>query len=256
MALDITRILGDWQYEPGKISVRRILGGDGKAKIQLRLDLGLLQMESDGRPDGQRPYGCESVLEYYTQKLARFRADRGSDRGFELDEDQCEELRNESVMYYHRYLSEFALEDYEAVQRDTARNLLVLDLCSQYGSDEIDRVVLEQYRPYILMMNARARALQAMEDKDFATAREAVEEGLEGIRSFAATSMGEGMIDGGGEEAVLQALLKEIDRRRPRDPVQMVEESLARAVREERYEDAARLRDRLSLMQRRQKSPH
>ena len=31
----------------------------------MRIDLGLLQMELDGRPDGQRPHGFESLLDYY-----------------------------------------------------------------------------------------------------------------------------------------------------------------------------------------------
>ena len=44
MSFDISDILADWPYEPGQISARKITGDDGKEKIQLRLDLGLLQM--------------------------------------------------------------------------------------------------------------------------------------------------------------------------------------------------------------------
>ena len=36
---------------------RKIVGEDGKEKLQVRLDLGLLQMELNGRPDGERPHG-------------------------------------------------------------------------------------------------------------------------------------------------------------------------------------------------------
>ena len=61
-------------------------------------------------------------------------------------------------MYYHRYLSLFVLEEFPGVVRDTARNLRVLDLCGKFAVDEQDRLVLEQYRPYIMMMNTRARA--------------------------------------------------------------------------------------------------
>jgi len=70
---DIKPILADWPHEPGKISVRKIRGRDGRVKIQLRLDLGLLQMEAEGRPDGERPYGHESLLEHYEQLLGRHR---------------------------------------------------------------------------------------------------------------------------------------------------------------------------------------
>ena len=52
MSKDLGPILGDWPHEPGQITVRKIRGTDGRVKIQLRVDLGLLQMEADGRPDG------------------------------------------------------------------------------------------------------------------------------------------------------------------------------------------------------------
>ena len=69
MSKDITDILEGWEYKPKEISARKIIGKDGKEKIQLRLDLGLLQMEIDGRPDGKKPYGYESLLEYYKSLL-------------------------------------------------------------------------------------------------------------------------------------------------------------------------------------------
>lgn len=252
MTVDITSILEDWPYESGKISVRRILGSDGKPKIQLRLDLGVLQMEAEGRPDGQRPYGFESVLDYYAKELADYRVRHGDD-GFELNEDACEELRAESVMYYHRYLSEFALEDYAAVDRDTQRNLRVLDLCALYGSNEMDRGVMEQYRPYILMMNTRARALDALERNNYGAARRAVQEGLQAIESAMDETDQAKLAEESSEAAILKALLEEIERREPRDPVREVEDSLAQAVEDERYEEAAKLRDRLQAMRERLK---
>jgi hypothetical protein len=41
----------------------------GDECIQVRLDLGLLQMHVSGRPDGTRPMGFESLLEYYENLL-------------------------------------------------------------------------------------------------------------------------------------------------------------------------------------------
>jgi hypothetical protein len=49
---DLRLITTDWPYEPGQINVRKIRGVDNRIKIQMRLDLGLLQMEMTGRPDG------------------------------------------------------------------------------------------------------------------------------------------------------------------------------------------------------------
>ena len=48
---DITPVLRGWDYEPGTINVRKVSGIDGSPKLQMRQDLGLLQMEMTGRPN-------------------------------------------------------------------------------------------------------------------------------------------------------------------------------------------------------------
>jgi len=68
---DISTIFEGWDYVPDELAVRRIKGLDGKMKIQLRLDMGLLQMEVNGRPDGTRPFGTESVFDHHTSLLAQ-----------------------------------------------------------------------------------------------------------------------------------------------------------------------------------------
>ena len=118
---DITPILKGWDHEPGTINVRKVAGYDGMPKLQMRLDLGLLQMEMTGRPDGVRPHGCESLLDYFDQLLNEHRKAHGSELGFNLDASQCQQLREEAAMYYHRYLSLFVLEEFPDVIRDTAR---------------------------------------------------------------------------------------------------------------------------------------
>src|SRR6476661_3395918 len=81
---DITSILKGWDYESGTINVRKVAGLDGVPKLQMRLDLGLLQMELTGRPDGQRPHGCESLLDYYEGLLREHEKRYGTDLGFHL----------------------------------------------------------------------------------------------------------------------------------------------------------------------------
>src|SRR3954463_5284907 len=181
---DITPVLKGWDYESGTINVRKVTGADGLPKLQMRLDLGLLQMEMTGRPDGHKPHGFESLLEFYENKLSDHRRRNGVELGFHLDSDQCQSLREEAVMYYHRYLSLFVLEDFPGVVRDTARNLRVLDLCGKYAEEEQDRLVLEQYRPYITMMNARAQASIQVQGKEFDAAIKTVEAGLARIQEF------------------------------------------------------------------------
>ena len=55
--LDLNDLLEGWPHEPGQVKARKIVGRDGCEKIQLRIDLGLIQMELNGRPDGVRPHG-------------------------------------------------------------------------------------------------------------------------------------------------------------------------------------------------------
>src|SRR3954471_19553391 len=93
---DITSILKGWDYESGTINVRKVLGLDGVPKLQMRLDLGLLQMEMNGRPDGEKPHGCESLLEYYEKRLKEHKLEHGSELGFTLTPDECEALRGEA----------------------------------------------------------------------------------------------------------------------------------------------------------------
>lgn len=245
MSVDIGDILKDWPYEYGQVSARRIIGDDGVEKIQLRLDLGLLQMHASGRPDGQRPEGAESLLDYYQQRLAQWKGEHGGEEGFELDGESCEMLRAEGVMYYHRYLAEFILEDYEAVIRDAERNIRLMDFCHRHAAEESDRLALEQHRPYVIMMSARAKARMALRDDQPKVAMSAVHTAIEAIREFF-RSFGQEKLAGRSRElSVLRGLAKEIEAHMPVDPVERVRRLLDKAVREERYEEAARLRDKL-----------
>jgi hypothetical protein len=61
--IDLHETLSAWPYDAEQISVRKIVGLDGAVRIQMRVELGVLQMEVSGRPDGTRPHGSASVLE-------------------------------------------------------------------------------------------------------------------------------------------------------------------------------------------------
>ena len=53
--LDIDETLRDWPFEPGAISARLVEAADGRHVVQMRVEMGLIQMEVDHRPDGKRP---------------------------------------------------------------------------------------------------------------------------------------------------------------------------------------------------------
>ena len=242
---DIGPILKGWNYESGTINVRKITGGDGQPKLQMRLDLGLLQMEMTGRPDGSTPHGCESLLEFHEVQLNEHRRVNGSDLGFHLTPDQCQSLREDAVMYYHRYLSLFVLEDYSGVVRDTGRNLRVLDMCAQFAEEEHDRLILEQYRPYLVMMNVRAKASIAFKNKQYKEALDEVKAGLAEIRTFFRRFGQEGVYARSNEVRVLRRFAREIKRKLPVDPAVRLQARLDKAVKDERYEEAAKIRDEM-----------
>lgn len=245
---DISGIISDWEYEPGTINVRKVSGADGRPKLQMRLDLGLLQMEVTGRPDGTKPHGYESLLEYYEKRLADYQKSHGSESGFTISGSDCQSLREEAVMYYQRYLSLFVLEEFTGVVRDTARNLRVLDLCNRFAAEDEDRFAMEQYRPYITMMNARAKASIHYREKRHREALREIDRGLSEIRDFFEQY---GQIEAfkrANEVKVLKRFAREIRRQLPVDPIKRFQKKLDKAVREERYEEAAKLRDRIAAL--------
>lgn len=248
MSDDLTRMLREWPYQPGQLSVRVIEGEDGRPKIQLRLDLGVLQMESDGRPDGLRPEGHESLLEHFEERLDEHVAAGAAPEEFTLDEDACRQLREEAVQYYHRYVALFILEDYESVVRDTSRNLRVIDLCAKHAETEEDREILEPFRPYITMMRARALASQAIKDKEPKAALIAIDEALERIRGYF-TERDEGeAFDQSSEVQLLRGMRDALVPKLPSSPKSELRDRLKQALEQENYELAAILRDELKMM--------
>ena len=68
MNLDLNELLGDWGGSGEEVCARLIEGIEGDQVLQLRVDLGLLQMDLDGRPDGQRYRGMPTVYDYFVHE--------------------------------------------------------------------------------------------------------------------------------------------------------------------------------------------
>lgn len=246
MVKDIQPILNGWEFKPNKISVRKIKGADGSMKLQLRLDLGLLQMELTGRPDGAKPYGYESLLEYYEVLLRDYKVKFNSDEGFSLDSESCSELQRECIQYYHRYLSLFQLREFQAVVRDTQRNLRVFDMIKKYAAEEIDIWNFEQFRPYVIMMNVRAKVHISLQLKNHHLALKQISDGIDVIRKFF-DEYGQGHLTDSSREVIfLENWLKEIQENRPLSALEKLQRQMERAVENEEYEKAAILRDRIN----------
>ncbi|MFO0830177.1 MAG: UvrB/UvrC motif-containing protein [Phycisphaerales bacterium] len=245
---DLTELLAEWPHEPGRINVREITGRDGRTKIQIRLELGILQLESDGRPDGTRPGDMESLLQVHAARLRRHEIEHGSTSGFALSSEECAALRDEAVQYYHRYVALFALERFDGVVRDTSRNLEVFDLCRQHGATEQDREVLEQFRPYVVMMRTRAQAAAFVRAGDSRSAVGSIDQGLDAIRvAFAARGKLD-QFESANETQLLRGLRDALVPKLPSSQRMELEERLRAAIAAENYELAAILRDELRLM--------
>ena len=246
MDYDISHLLDHWEYQPGQVVVRRFKGKDGRERIQLRVDLGLLQMYADGRPDGRRPFGHPSLFEYYQARLYKhLEAHHGSDEGFKLKPEDCAKLQLEAVQYHHRYICLLQLEDYAGVVRDAERNLAVFDFVAEHAQSEELAWSLQQFQPQLLMILTRARAAQALQAEDYTLAIQLVEEGLEKIRGFYADNGRPDAAEQTGEVQSLENWLQEIRAKRPLSRRESLERALIEAVKREDYERAAKMRDAL-----------
>lgn len=240
---DLSAILRAWPFVPGQITARWVKGEDGEDHVQVRIDLGILQMRATGRPDGERPEGFASLLEYFESRI-----DESENEGKpapKLTAEDCRALRDEAVQYYHRYVALLTLEDFDGVVRDTSRNLRVLDLCREHADLEQDRTVLEQFRPYITMVRARALASQALKDNEPKAAIHAIDEGLEALRQYFADSGQPQMFDSSNEVQMLRGMRDSLVPKLPLSEKAELKARLARALEQENYELAAILRDEL-----------
>jgi hypothetical protein len=243
MSFDLSDLLRDWPYEPGQLQVRKITGSDGREKLQLRLDMGVLQMEMAGRPDGRQPHGAESEYEFQTERAEQAGVD------FELSEDDVGELQAEGVQYYHRYLALFQLGDWQSVIRDTKRNLDMFSFVAKYAPDEEASWSVQQFRPYVMMMNTRAKANLALEKEDVNAAIALVEKGISAIEKFVKDNNRDGEADT-SEIKSLAEWLAELRKLKPMTPVEKLRREMERAVEDEKYERAAELRDAIRNMKR------
>ena len=250
MSLDLNDLLRDWPHEPGQIKVRRILGTDGKEKIQLRIDLGLIQMETTGRPDGERPHGCESLLTYHS---ALAQEKETVHEKYLLSPDDVSELQQEGIQYYHRYISLFQLNDFPGVIRDTQRNIDLFNFVHQHGGAEEYAHSLEQFRPYVIMMNTRARASIDLERGDFAGALRQIERGREKIVELFNIVENPEAVERSPEVAFLDEWMEEIRERQPLTKLEKMQREMEAAIANEAYERAAELRDAIRAQMARKK---
>jgi hypothetical protein len=252
MTKDISNLLSEWKYESEEVMVRIVPGDDGRNKIQLRVDLGLLQMEMDGRPDGERPEGRESWLEYYEERQRAHDEAHPDGPPLALTPEDCALLWRESVQYYHRYLSFWHLEMYEFCARDTHRNLRLFAFIRAFAGDDKIKLQFDQWRPYVQMMHTRAVATPLLTQKRFSEGLLVIETGIEAIREFLDEYNQSHRAEECMELVSLERWRDEILSKEeqaaeilPKSKISLLRRKLDEAVAAEQFEEAARLRDEI-----------
>lgn len=237
-AKHIDHILEKWPYDPHAVKVRVCQGADKREVLQMRLDMGVLQLEMEHRPDGARPHGFETYLDYVLAEAANL----GDE--FRLDEAQCLEIDREFIQFYHRRVCWLKLREFRRAVSDAEHTLSLMDFCLLHSSDEEWTAAHEQYRPYVLFHRIQAAALAELEVEGPERAIQEINRGLQSMEETIAQLDSEDELE---DDELVQRLRQLRETLREEYGIgRTLQERLADAVAAEEYELAARLRDELA----------
>jgi hypothetical protein len=235
---DIDRILQEWPYEPGEISARLVRATDGREVLQMRVEMGVLQLETEGRPDGQRPGDANTYFDYLAAMAGK------SSEEFQLTSEQCAEADREFMQFYHRRVCWLALREFRRAATDADHTLAFMNFVREHSPDEEWTLSHEQYRPFVLFHRTQAVALATLEEVGPEEALQELNRGLQRFRDLFAEYEAEEQFD---EDELVKRLIELRDTLREQyDLKPSLSEQLAEAVAAEEYELAAKLRDELS----------
>jgi hypothetical protein len=113
------------------------------------------EYEVTGRPDGERPYHHESLVEYYLSPEGK--------AGAALGDDEFLLLREESWQYYVRRNFAFLLGDYPQARDDAEHNLAIWNLLEQSEVSEEAKWSYLRWWPWIERDRAIAEALLSLQ---------------------------------------------------------------------------------------------
>lgn len=236
-------ILRDWPFQPGVISARTVRAKGGREVLQMRVELGVLQMEMTGRPDGERPEGYDTYIDYLVQQALK------ADHKFELTEEQCIEIDREFNQFYHRRICWLALREFERAVQDADHTLRLMDFARDYAADAEWLLSHEQYRPFVLFHRTQAASLAQLEAAGAEAAIEEINRGLGRIKDVFDSVQGEEQFE--QDEMVRQLRQLQDWLREYYEVGRTLSEQLTDAIDSEQYELAARLRDEIAKRARR-----
>jgi UvrB/uvrC motif len=243
MRQDIDGAMKGWSYELDTVQARIVKAGGGRDVLQMRLDLGVLQMELNDRPDGTRPHSFPTYFDYLKSKST---AAELAGKAFTLNIEHCNEADREFMQYYQRRICWLSLGEFGRAVTDANHTLAFMDFVRDHSPSEDYTAAHEQYRGFVLFHRTQAEAAGLAENGDPPAAIAALKRGTEQIRQFLADHASDEDDDDADNDpmlAQLASLEKQIrQRHKLRDTL---EEQLAKAVADEDYERAAKIRDRI-----------
>jgi hypothetical protein len=244
MRRDIDEALDGWPYdpEPGEVVARRIRARNGREVLQIRIELGLIQMEVDGRPDGVRPHECASYLAYLDQRSKA----SGKRAGWAMSAEHCSEADREFAQYYHRRVAWLSLQAYDRALIDADHTLALMDFVRGHAKDTEYVAAHERFRGLVLFHRTQAAAALALERRKPDEAIDAVRDGIARITAFHQAWVADVERDETPNESLIEQLrVLEVEIRKNFSVEKTLREQLDEAVADEDYELAARLRDQI-----------
>jgi hypothetical protein len=151
-----------------------ILSGTGDVRGQALLNS---EFEMRGRPDGERPYGFDSLVEYYLS---------GEGRGKTLEEEELNALREESWEYYIRRNFAFLMSEWSLARDDAEHNLAIWSLFEQAEVREETKWPFLRWWPWIERDRAVAEALLGLEHDNLEHAAAELYRSQRAIRQYLA----------------------------------------------------------------------
>lgn len=247
MEQDISKILQNWEYNP-EDNIRIIHAADGRKLLQVRQPLGIEQYEMEGRPDGKRPFGKQTVLKEFEERLTQWKAlHNQDDSGFTLSSEDFQLLQNEGILMYFRYLHLFQISDFQRTARDTEHNLKICEFSERYCEDREEAKAILQYKPYILRINAVSNAMLSLQKNVKNLAHKIIRQAINQINDMEEVDSPAFKLEKARSLSYLNSALEQFTEEEPSE-IERLKMDLKQAVEEEDYERAARLRDTIKTL--------
>ena len=237
----LDHLLVDWPFAAGNILVRQMQGADGRDVLQMRVDMGIIQMEQTKRPDGVQPKGFDTYYDY----LVSLSFEEGE--SFQLDEGRCNEIEREFYQFYHRRVCWLTLKRYPEAAKDAQHTLVLMDFSSSFAPDPEWALVHEQYRPFVMFHKIQSLALIQLEESKPERGIHEIDNGLEVLAEVFKKHDASEHFDEDAFVIKLREMRSSIIEHYELGPT--LAEQLAEAIAEEQYELAAELRDRMDHSQ-------